>query len=328
MTTILENSLTNLQDLHVKAAQAEVTIWQGREALRLENGLVLIPDHQLTDASIQVLIGTDGPAYPGIAARVTDVLNYELAYAVPHVSGQWDALQYDPVFHGSNTWQIHHGPSYQRPAQVPTGRWFQFRAGFCGTRAAFAVDGQPPLVVKSLARLARPGLWGLWTFRPAYFCDLRVSTCDGQDIPPGKPPALPSGTVEAWFLEGYGVVTCEPNGVLNLNRYLPAALGEARLTRRFEIAESQTITFEFGYSDTLSLELDGRVIFSGECTFQGFADRASRGYPELGTESAQQSLEPGPYTLAATLGVSEGFGWGLALAAHGKGLHWLPVELG
>ena len=247
MTTILEDPLTDLQALNVKAAQAEVVTWQGHEALRLESGLALIPDQQLADVSIQVLIGAEGPAYPGIAARVADVLNYELAYAVSHVSGQWDALQYDPVFHGSNTWQIHHGPSYQRAAQVPTGRWFQFRADFYGNRAAFAVDGQPPLVVERLAHLARPGLCGLWTFRPAYFCDLRIATCAGEDIPPGEPPALPGGTVEAWFAEGYGVVACEPNGVLNLNRYLPAALGEMRLTRRFEIVESGTIRFDFGF---------------------------------------------------------------------------------
>ena len=328
MTTILEDPLTDLQALNVKAEQAEIVTWQGHEALRLESGLALIPDQQLADVSIQVLIGAEGPAYPGIAARVADVLNYELAYAVSHVSGQWDALQYDPVFHGSNTWQIHHGPSYQRAAQVPTGRWFQFRADFYGNRAAFAVDGQPPLVVERLAHLARPGLCGLWTFRPAYFCDLRIATCAGEDIPPGEPPALPGGTVEAWFAEGYGVVACEPNGVLNLNRYLPAALGEMRLTRRFEIVESGTIRFDFGFSDTLSLELDGQGIFGGEHTFQGFADRPSRGYPELGTESVQQALEPGTHVLTATLGVSEGFGWGLALAAHCEGLHWLPVELG
>ena len=103
MTTRLEDPLTNPLDLEIRAAQAEAVTWQGREALRLENGLVLIPGHRATDASIEVLIGTDGPAYPGIAFRAADVLNFELAYAVPHVSGQWDALQYDPVFHGSNT---------------------------------------------------------------------------------------------------------------------------------------------------------------------------------------------------------------------------------
>lgn len=117
MTTLYEKPLIDLSDLEIRAEQAEVVTWQGREALRLENGLALVPGHRIADGSIEVLIGADGPAYPGIAFRAADVLNFELAYAVPHVSGQWDALQYDPVFHGSNTWQVYHGPSYQRAAQ-------------------------------------------------------------------------------------------------------------------------------------------------------------------------------------------------------------------
>ena len=330
MTTLLENPLTNLPDLEIHAAQAEVVTWQGREALRLEDGLALIPHQRAVDASVQVLIGAEGSAYPGIAFRVADVLNFELAYAPPHTSGEWDALQYDPVFHGSNTWQIYHGPSYQRAAQVPTGRWFQLKADFCGERAAVSVDGQPPLVVERLAHPAADGLFGLWTYRPAYFCDLRVSTCDGLNIPRGENPSAAEGAVEAWFAEGYGVLTCEPNGVLNLNRYLPISLGEVRLTRRFETREAGMVTFEFGFSDALSLELDGKVIFSGENTFQGFADRAARGYAKLGTRSIQQVLKPGPHRLTAALQVREPFGWGLALAAHDENgeLRWLPVELG
>ena len=93
MENLLEHSLTNICDLEIHAAQAEVVTWQGREALRLEDGLALIPGRRMTDAGIEVLIGADGPAYPGVAFRVADVLNFELAYAVPHVSGEWDALQ-------------------------------------------------------------------------------------------------------------------------------------------------------------------------------------------------------------------------------------------
>jgi hypothetical protein len=327
MTTRLEDPLTNPLDLEIRAAQAEAVTWQGREALRLENGLALIPGHRATDASIEVLIGTDGPAYPGIAFRVADVLNFELAYAVPHVSGQWDALQYDPVFHGSNTWQVYHGPSYQRATQVPTGRWFRLKVDFRGVRAAVAVDGQPPLAVERLAHPTTAGLLGLWTYRPAYFCDLRVSTHDGLDVSQGEMPSAAKGTVEAWFVEGYGVVTCEPNGVVNLNRYLPISLGEVRLIRRFE-TQGGAATFEFGFSDALSLELDGQVIFSGENTFKGFENRAARGYAELGIQSLRQDLSPGTHCLAATLRVSEPFGWGLALAAHGEGLRWLPAKLG
>lgn len=328
MATLLEDTLISLPDLEIHAAQAEIVTWQGCEALRLENGLALLPGHRTTDASIEVLIGADGPAYPGVAFRVADVLNFELAYAVPHVSGEWDALQYDPVFHGSNTWQVYHGPSYQRAAQVPTGRWFRLKVDFCGDQATVSVNGQPPLVVERLARPTVTGPFGLWTYRPAYFCDLRVSTCGGLDIPRREMPSAAEGTVEAWFVEGYGVVPCEPNGVINLNRYLPISLGDVRLTRRFDTPEGGAVTFEFGFSDGLSLELDGRAIFSGENTFKGFADRAARGYAELGMQSLQQVLAPGTHCLTAVLQVSEPFGWGLALAAHGKGLRWLPVELG
>ena len=328
MATHLQHTLANLAGLEIHAAQAEVVTWQGREALRLEDGLALFPGHRATDARIEVRIGVDGPAYPGIAFRVADVLNFELAYPVPHVSGEWDALQYDPVFHGSNTWQVYHGPGYQRAAQVPTGHWFRLRVDFRGSRAAVSVDGQPPLVVERLARPVTTGSFGLWTYRPACFCDLRVSPCDGLDAPPGEVVAAAAGTVRAWFVDGYGAVAAEPSGAINLNRYLPISLGEVRLSRRFEMAGGGPVRFEFGFSDALTLELDGQAIFSGENTFSGFADRAARGYVELGMGSVQQVLAPGPHRLAAALRVSEPFGWGLVLAAQAEGLHWLPVELG
>lgn len=60
MNNLLENTLTDLSDLDIHAAQAQVVTWHGREALRLENGLALIPNHPTTDASIEVLIGADG----------------------------------------------------------------------------------------------------------------------------------------------------------------------------------------------------------------------------------------------------------------------------
>jgi hypothetical protein len=324
----MKNAFINLYDLEIRAGQAEMVTWQGREALRLENGLALAPEVKVKDASIEALIGTEGPAYPGVAFRVVDVLNYELAYAVPHVSGEWDALQYDPVFHGSNTWQLYNGPAYQREAQVPTGRWFRLNLDYCGARATVSVDGQPPLVVERLARPVAAGQFGLWTFRPAYFCDLRVSACEGLEAPGAEVSGIAEGIVETWFVEGYGVVACEPNGAVNLNRYLPTSLEKARLVRRFETPEEGEMTFEFGFSDSLSMTLDNDVVCTGENTFTGFADRAARGYVELGMASVRQVVPAGSHCLAAELAVSEGFGWGLVLAARGEGLRWLPAALG
>jgi hypothetical protein len=211
---------------------------------------------------------------------------------------------------------------------VPTGRWFQLKVDTCGNRAAVSIDGQSPLVVERLARPVAAGQLGVWTFRPAYFCDLRVSACERLEIPSVELLSMAEGVVGTWFVEGYGVVACEPSGAINLNRYLPPSVGKARLVLRFELSEESEITFEFGFSDDLSLELDGDVVYKGENTFAGFADRAARGYVEMGMESVRQVLSPGSHHVVAELAVSEGFGWGLVLAARGTGLLWLPAALG
>jgi len=324
----METISINLYDLENHAAQAEIVTWQERQALRLEDGLAFAPGDGVMDGSIEVLVGTDGAAYSGIAFRIADILNFELAYAVPHVSGEWDALQYDPVFHGSNTWQLFHGLGYQQEAHVPTSRWFQLKVDFYGQPAIVSVDGQEPLMVTQLAHSIHTGKFGLWTFRPAYFSDLRITTDEGIAFPSVEVPSISEGTVKTWFLEEHGILACEPNGVTNLNRFLPMSMKKARLVRRFETAEAGEITFEFGFSDVLSLELDGDVIYKGENTFKGFDDRTARGYAEMGMETVRRELTAGEHKLVAELEVTEGFGWGLTLAAHGEALHWLPVEMG
>ena len=131
--------------------------WSGRKALRLSGqtaSLLAIPNLALLQGRVEVDIGTEGAAYAGIAFRILDSLNYELAYAQPHTSGKWDALQYDPVFHGSNTWQLYHGAGAQKNVAVPTGTWFTLHLEFEERRAAIWVDNQPPLVVDRLAHSA------------------------------------------------------------------------------------------------------------------------------------------------------------------------------
>jgi hypothetical protein len=324
----MEKTLIDLHRLEIRDPQATFVTWQGRETLRLENGMAQMSDSMVKEGSIEVLIGTEGPAYAGVAFRLTDILNFELAYAVPHVSGQWDVLQYDPVFHGSNTWQLYHGPGYQQTAQVPTGRWFKLKIDYCDNRAAISVDGQPSLVVDRLAHAEVPGQFGLWAYLPSYFSDLSISSCEGVMTPRAETPGIAAGIVASWFIEGFGVVACEPNGVVNLNRYLPLSVEKVRLVRRFETTQDREVTFEFGFSDVLSLQLDGEVIYEGENTFSGFADRAARGYAELGLGSVARILPPGRHELVAELAVSEGFGWGLVLAADGEEMRWLPAELG
>lgn len=326
---LYQNSLTDLKELFVHAPRAEVVTWRGREAVRLIDGLAIMPDLEITDASVEVHIGAQGAAYPGIAFRVSDVLNFELGYAVPHVSGQWDALQYDPVFRGSNTWQLYHGPAYHKEARVPMDEWFRLRVDIKGDLAAFSVDDQPPLVVRGLAHEPREGSVGIWSFRPAYFSGFTVSECRDWPVSEGFDPVVPEGIVDQWFIEGFGTVECEPNGVLNLNRYLPRSIEEVLLTREFEVLSSdEALELAFGFSDELTLELDHDVIFTGKNTFVGFGSREERGYTEAGMHSVSRSVSRGMHSLSARLGVTEAFGWGMILAVLGGDLRLLPAGVG
>ncbi len=327
MSMLFASALDDLRAIAPQAARAaEISTWGGRRALRLD-GLALIPDLALQDATLTVDIAAEGPCYPGLAWRVADEGNYELAYVQPHTSGKWDALQYDPVMHGSNTWQVFYGAAYQAATQVPTGRWFTLRVTYCGGRAAIAVDGQPPLVVERLAHPLRSGSVGLWSYLPAYYSNLRIEPCAGiaeSGVAPAPPDLAPLELVCTWELDGVGQVTCEPHGILCLNRYLALSVGRARLTRRLTLAAPSEIEFALGYSDTLTLLLDGEPLHQGEHLFHNSPHWDERGYASPDVR-LRKRVEAGEHSLVAELGVTEGFSGGLILAVGGAGLRLLPV---
>ena len=76
----------------------------------------------------------------------------------------------------------------------------------------------------------------------------------------------------------------------------------------------------------LSPERNRQLPESINSAYEGEDD--STEFSRLGKMRHRQALAPGSHCLNAVLGVSERFGWGLTLAAHGEGLRWLPAEFG
>jgi hypothetical protein len=95
--------------------------------------------------------------------------------------------------------------------------------------------------------------------------------------------------------------------------------------RQFELAASGEVELAFGFSDELSLAVDGEERFAGANTFKGFASYGERGYAHLGAHTLRLRLDQGLHLLTARLKVTEGFGWGMILRAIGEGLRWLPA---
>lgn len=333
MNLLYEREVLDPNEFTLRDPAAARLSWQGREALRFSGQgacLALLPELSLVQGRVEVDIAAEGTAYPGIVFRASDTYNYELAYAQPHTSGLWDALQYDPVFHGSNTWQLYHGPGAQQVAQVPLNDWFRLSVEFRGQQAIVRVGDQTPLFVQRLAHNVPAGRVGLWTFLPAYFANLRV----WDDLPDfahfSFPPAptLPVRTpLMEWFLEGYGVAACEPGGILNLNRFLPATVREARLVREVDMEQAGDFTFRLGFSDVLSLQVDEQVVFSGENLFHSSPHWAERGYVSLEQGQVRIPLSQGKHRIVAHLQATEYFGFGLVLKIEGGAHRLLPAQL-
>jgi hypothetical protein len=318
------HALDALDGLELHATMARITEEDGVKALEL-NGMVLVPDLAAEDVGIEVEIYAPAPCYPGIAFRLTDMGSFELAYAVPVASGEADAIQYDPVFNGSNTWQVYTGPAYQQQATVPLGEWFTLRIDVVGDRAAIRVGDQPPLVVECLAHGRSQGRIGLWTYRPARFRNLRVTGPRLFEDISGERPQAPQGCVAEWWSEATGAARVEPNGVLNLNRYLRCPPTEVQLSRSFTLKDEADLDITCGFSDHLSLSLDGDLLFDGSNTFAGFESEEARGWVRPGYQHLTRRTLPGLHQLQAVVSVTEPFGWGLVVAVTGGDITLLPV---
>lgn len=318
------------ETLRVRAQRAENVTWQGRPALLLD-GLAFLPGWGLREGTISVDIGAEAATYCGVVFHGQDPANFELVYAQPHTSGRWDALQYDPVFHGSNTWQLYHGPGAQQATVVPTGEWFTLQVAFDAGGASVRVGDGEPLAVPRLAHGGRGGFIGVWSYLPAYFSNLRVApgrnfhgnAPGDRESPPrfGRVPGLQERSEQ------------EPGKELPRRE-----LGGERSVREPGQEHSGR---EPGIVEEWFLEGYGRVA----CEPGGVLN-VNRYLPVTMSEvrlvrrlNAEQetrrldhtvecTLQPGEHILAATLLRKELFGWGLIMALDGAGVRLEPVAVG
>ncbi|MEE4193630.1 MAG: hypothetical protein V2J07_00380, partial [Anaerolineae bacterium] len=196
-------------------------------------------------------------------------------------------------------------------------------------RALFQVGDQQPLMVNELAHPHQTGFVGLWTYLPAYFSNLRISDTVCDALISGKfedKMQSVDGTITRWFLEGFGVVETESTGILNLNRYLPISVNEAKLRLKIEMPKDGRLVFHVVFSDVLTLQIDDIPLFQGENIFHNSPAWGERGYVSM-TQRIDCALKKGIHTLTAVLQRTEYFGFGIMAAIEGDDYSLLPVQL-
>ena len=314
----------------------------GVPSLFIDGGVALLEGSSFGDGTIDVDVALHGHAsFAGILFRAASAENYELVYVRPHRSRQFDALQYTPIFDGSEAWQLYSGPGYTAAAELPANRWVHLRLVVSGYSARLFVDGaaEAALVVSDLKRPWARGQVGVWgrlgganfsnfTFTPAatdppparaerpasdhLLMDWQLS--QALDTSRVRDDALPDLKGLAW-----SAVRAEGSGIVNIARHRKSArtAGSPASSRDLVFARTTISSVQrrpaklvFAYSDAIHVFLNGRLLYAGDSAFRS-RDPGFLGIASLGPDVLYVDLAPGANELV--LAITERFGgWGFA----------------
>lgn len=328
---------------HWDLNQAKVVEHLGRTALM---GTAFLKDASLRNGVIEVDVATTARSrsYPGLLFRVQDAGNYERVYVRPHRSPFYDdVLQYGPVFNGVDSWQLYNGAGLTAALDVLPDRWNHLRVVVAAGQAQVFWNDlpAPALAIAELARGEAGG--GIGLSGPldgtAFFSDLRWTADEGLALPPPPPrPPMP-GILADWELSApfpaLGVeftqypaeriasaawtpAAADRRGMVDVSRLHPrgSRAGDCILARtRLAAEDDGVLRVQFGYSDMVTVFLNGRPLYSGNSIYQ------SRDRSFLGIVGYQDELflplRRGENELLLLLGETSG-GWGFCFRRGDK----------
>jgi len=315
-------------------ASGELSEYMGRECF---TGRATLNDVVFTNGTIEFDLAVTGErTYPGVYFRVQSPGEYEQFYIRPHRIWYDDVLQYAPAYKGASCWQLFHGEGCTAGYKLPSEQWVHFRMEVMDDQARIFIDDQEEaaLFITQLDHGISSGGIIINTFNTgmAYFADFKVTQGDIRDMPPKRKADEPYGMLRSWEVseimnfadidyekhpsdQGLDQLTWTPikaeaSGLLNLSKVYPRTYrsGDALFARTTIFSDEDRFEqYSFGYSDVISVFLNGQIYFTGVSTYQ------SRNLSFLGligmNDVLYLPLEKGENELLLMMG--EGFGgWG------------------
>jgi len=267
----------------------------GRQSLA---GAATLKDFIFENGVIEYDVAFTGDrTFAGVDFRKKSDDNFEHFYIRPHKSRFADALQYTPVFNGMSSWQLYSGEGFTSVAVIPYNEWLHVKLVIAGTqgRVYLGNSQEPALVITDLKQGVSKGALRVWVFPPfnaAFFSNFKVRSDDGIDL--GKPPRTETspGFIAEWELSQpiklsdsdrlvypggaalagmeWKKAECDWTGLVDISRYVKKTGQEpvyiyARAT--IEATEEKTLRLAFGYSDEISIFLNGKPMFYGDSSF-------------------------------------------------------------
>jgi hypothetical protein len=322
----------------IKGNEVVRETYQGLPCLKLTNGTAVLKEAHFTNGIIEYKMFLEPARYfPGIGFRMADSENGEIYYLRPHQSGNPDAMQYYPEYHGSGGWQLYYGKGFGNAHKLPFDRWLRIKILVSGSRAEvyFDEEKEPVLYIRQLKRAVAAGMIALdnsWPVAVRY-ADVSFTPMDSVALlnPPDPEPPLPASVFSSWQVSApfdearlpagplsskdtaslsWQTLGVDDRGVADLSILAGAKPGKNTVFVR-QVLESnrpQVKRLSFGFSDRVHVYLNGKLLYTGQDNF------LSRDYRFLGTmgyfDALYLDLRKGRNELWMALSEDMG-GWGV-----------------
>ncbi len=275
---------------------AEIVQYMGRKCLM---GMAYLKDVEFENGIIEVDMAVNGSrSYPGIIFRMQNEKNYERFYIRPHRAGLYpDALQYTPVINGIAGWQLYNGEGFTAGIKIPKDQWIHLKMEIFRKQARLFIDGdeKPALVIHDLKHGISKGTIGLFSPRDktAYFSNFKYKFDSSLRFESPPKTETPPGVISEWELSQaiklsqidiehypseqergrmeWRKVSSEPSGLVDIARYIERVGREpdcALAKTSIQSNEDQVMMLQFGYSDVISIFLNGKILFFGNSAYR------------------------------------------------------------
>lgn len=319
---------------------AQIVNYLGRQSIELNGGVSELKDMQFRNGTISFDIAMqEKRGFAGVYFR-WDNNNAEYFYLRPHMSGNPDSNQYTPRFNGVAGWQLYHSPRFSAPTVYKFNQWITVKLVIKDQKMDVYIDSDEPVLhVENMMGATKHGSIRLGGgFQEFRFSNFKAVADDNvQTVGTAAAKAeLPDTLIKSFSVASTAVLGVSVEGKAKLD---PTLL-EGQVWQKLEIDEAgvgnlakvsgrtlevntllvrkiltadhdKTIRFQYGFSDRVTVFLNGKAIAHGDDRY------LSRDYRHLGTiglyDSVFLPLTRGKNELI--FAVTEGFGgWGIKAA--------------
>jgi len=335
LKTVAQQPVVPFDTAHWEYLDAKPAEFLGRSCL---TGTALLKNAMIENGVIELDLAVTGQrSYPGILFHLISPEDYERVYIRPHLPIVFqNVVQYVSTFNDIDSWQLYTGQGNTASAEIPKNVWFHLKIEFKGKQARVFLNNsdKPALSIDQLGHGTRSGRVGIYgpNDGSAYFSNFSCRADNSLKFPAEKEKEMPYGIIKDWQLspvyrlsevdneltpEAQGMknitwknVSSRPDGIVDISHTYPRAGNAPDIIfakTTIESAADEQKIYAFGYSDFITVFLNGKMLFSGNSSYTS-RDPSFQGIVGL-NDYITLPLKKGKNELMIALAESFG-GWG------------------